>query len=113
MKHTGQAFLIVATGILSACSGPDDSAPPSDASVTADSSSAAAEWPEGPLPRNVLPLAYRLYLTIIPDEPRFGGRVEIDIDIKEPLQSFWIHGRDLNVTSVTLDTGADSPVAGS
>ena len=94
------------------CGKPADTDQQQDPKPQAETSSAGADWPRGPLPRNVIPLAYRLDLTIIPDEPRFSGRVEIDIDIREPLQSFWIHGRDLNVTSVALDAGGEKPVAG-
>jgi aminopeptidase N len=56
----------------------------------------------GPVPLGRLsdvarPLAYRLDLTILPDQPRFVGHAEIEVDVKAKLLSLYLHGRDLNV----------------
>lgn len=53
---------------------------------------------------NVIPEAYRLDLTIVPDRPRFSGRAEIDVIITEPIDEIWLHGRDLQVDRATVIT---------
>ncbi len=65
----------------------------------------AGESPAGRLPGNVLPQAYRLDLSILPDQPRFSGQVEIDVQFSEPLQQIWMHGRGLDVSSAQLVAG--------
>ncbi len=54
--------------------------------------------PLGQLPGDVLPLAYRLDLTLVPDQERFSGVVEIDVDVKQPTQRIFLHGRRLDVS---------------
>jgi cytosol alanyl aminopeptidase len=58
--------------------------------------------PMGPLGPDVTPLAYRLDLKIIPSESRFGGQVQIDVDLAKPKKIIYFHARDLNVTAVTV-----------
>lgn len=53
--------------------------------------------PEGMLPASVTPTDYRLELTIVPDEERFTGRVEIEVRLSEPARQIWLHGEDLMV----------------
>jgi len=60
--------------------------------------------PQGRLPDEVRPLAYRLDLTILPEQPRFSGHVEIDVELRKPLRSLYLHGRDLQVSAVTART---------
>lgn len=54
--------------------------------------------PLGKLDRSVVPRAYRLDLTIDPAAPRFSGHVEIDVDLAEPTDVIYLHGRDLAVS---------------
>ena len=61
--------------------------------------------PPGILPDTVTPTAYRLDFTVDPRQPRFTGHTEIEIQLKAPAQSIWIHGRDLSVTRVQGLTG--------
>lgn len=53
--------------------------------------------PAGPLPRTVLPLRYRLALTIVPQAERFAGEVEIAVELSEPAARIWLHGKNLQV----------------
>jgi aminopeptidase N len=53
--------------------------------------------PRGLLPDVARPLAYRLDLTLLPDQPRFSGHAEIDVQIKAPTSSLYLHGRDLKM----------------
>lgn len=61
--------------------------------------------PRGKLPDAATPVAYRLDMTILPDQPRFTGHDEIDVDVKAPTQHLYMHGRDLKVTSATATAG--------
>lgn len=71
-----------------------------------------AEIPIGPLPRDVMPLHYDVSLNIQPEQPRFSGEVQIQIDIKKACSFFWIHGQNLTVRSSTIQTadGKSIPV---
>ncbi|MFW2390064.1 MAG: M1 family metallopeptidase [Polyangiales bacterium] len=60
----------------------------------------AADLPLGQLPDGVRPVSYRLSLTIIPDEARFGGAAAIEIELDAPTATIWMHGQDLDVTSI-------------
>jgi aminopeptidase N len=65
----------------------------------------AASFPQGLLPDAATPIAYRLDFTILPDQPRFTGHAEIDIDLKAPAKSLFLHGRDLKMAKVTVKAG--------
>lgn len=62
--------------------------------------------PTGKLPDGAVPVAYRLDMTVIPDQARFSGHTEIDIRLKKPAASIYMHGRDLHVTRATVKIGA-------
>jgi len=67
--------------------------------------------PTGKLPEMVAPTAYRLDMTILPDQERFTGHAEIDVDLKQPAASIYMHGRDLHVTRATIRIGRrETPV---
>jgi aminopeptidase N len=67
--------------------------------------------PTGKLPDTVKPITYRLDLTVLPDQPRFTGHAEIDIQLKKASQAIWMHGRDLHVTrAVVTIAGKETPV---
>ncbi|WP_010543849.1 M1 family metallopeptidase [Sphingomonas elodea] len=61
--------------------------------------------PTGKLPDAATPVAYRLDFTIVPEQPRFNGHTEIDIDLKAPATSLWMHGRDLHIAKATVRAG--------
>lgn len=58
-----------------------------------------AEVPRGQLPRNVLPTHYDLSLRIDPRADSFDGEVRIQVRIAEATKRFWMHGRDLDISS--------------
>lgn len=83
--------------VLAAC---EPSAPPQTGEgVPAQRSESTI--PLGQLPGNVEPLHYRIDLTINPDQLRYEGVVEIDIELKAPRREFYIHGKDLKVENIT------------
>ena len=62
--------------------------------------------PEAPpvlqLPRDVHPLHYALEMRIVPDEERFSGTAEIDVQLDEPRDVIWLHGRGLDVRAASI-----------
>ncbi len=60
------------------------------------------EPPTGPLPRNVVPVRYRLGLTIVPDRDGFHGTAEIDVTVEQPTRHIWIHGNRLSIRSAVV-----------
>ncbi|MGB8329267.1 MAG: M1 family metallopeptidase [Polyangiales bacterium] len=56
--------------------------------------------PQGKLPEGVRPTGYRLSLTIVPERDTFSGTAVIDLELDEPSATIWMHGQDLNVTSI-------------
>lgn len=67
--------------------------------------------PTGKLPDTARPLAYRLDLTVLPEQPRFNGHAEIDVELKKPAQAIWMHGRNLHVTRAVVKIGKkETPV---
>ncbi|SNS62669.1 ERAP1-like C-terminal domain-containing protein [Sphingomonas laterariae] len=70
--------------------------------------SAADTIPTGRLPDIAAPIAYRLDLTIDPEQPRFSGHTEIDVDLKRATQTLYIHGRDLKVSKAWAKSGAST-----
>lgn len=67
---------------------------------------AAASPPLGRLPANVTPLAYRIELTVVPEQPRFHGHVEIDVRAQGGETSLYLHGRQLHVSKTSVKQGA-------
>jgi hypothetical protein len=67
--------------------------------------------PTGKLPDMVQPITYRLDMTIVPEQERFSGHAEIDISLKKPAASIYMHGRELHVTRATVRIrGKETPV---
>ncbi len=64
--------------------------------------------PKGRLPDAAKPTAYRLDMTILPDRPRFSGHVEIDVDVKAPVDHLYMHGRGLNVSHAIARVGGEA-----
>ncbi|RYE38881.1 MAG: M1 family peptidase, partial [Hyphomicrobiales bacterium] len=69
-----------------------------------------------PIPLGILsdaatPTAYRLDLTILPDNERFTGHTEIDVTLKGATGSLYMHGRDLKVTSAVAKIGGKTVAA--
>jgi cytosol alanyl aminopeptidase len=58
--------------------------------------------PQGRLPRDAVPVRYRIALRIDPKTERFSGHVEIDVNFLKPRRALFLHGLDLNVSGVTV-----------
>ncbi len=56
------------------------------------------EVPRGLLPAGVTPLSYALELTVLPDEDRFSGHVDIAVALSHPTNHIFLHGQSLDVT---------------
>jgi len=85
------AFLLTACG-QDQPSGVDTAAPP------------AAAIPAGKLGDAVQPTAYRLALTILPEQPDFTGTAEIDVKVAGATKIIYLHGNGLKVSSATATT---------
>lgn len=55
----------------------------------------------GRLPREVTPRAYTLELEIMPGEDGFAGRAQIMVELANPMSQILLHGKALEVSSVT------------
>jgi aminopeptidase N len=77
--------------------------------VTANA--AALEPPQGRLPDNVTPTAYRLDLTVDPSRARFSGHTEIDALLAQPSTVIYLHGNGLRVTRARVTAGTRTVTA--
>lgn len=50
-----------------------------------------------------IPLAYDLTLELDPSEASFVGEVTIDIDVREPLHTVWLHEKDLQISHASVE----------
>ncbi|MEX1251589.1 MAG: M1 family aminopeptidase [Hyphomonas sp.] len=64
--------------------------------------------PTGRLPGIARPVTYRASLDLDPREAHFDGTVEIDIRIEAAATGLWLHGDDLEVSSVTATAGGET-----
>ena len=74
-----------------------DAAPPPDAPAAADDTP-----PKLRLPKTFVPTKYEATLKIDPGQPAFLGIVKIAGDIKARTQIIWLHGRHLQVTTISV-----------
>ncbi len=95
-RRVGYLGIMLFVGLLAACGSESDRVPGADAQP------AAASAARFRLPDTVRPERYRLDLTIIPDTGSFSGHVEIDVEITEPVDIIWLHGKDLDMASATV-----------
>lgn len=71
----------------------------------------APPLPTGQLPDTVKPIAYRVDMTILPEQERFSGHTEIDVELKQAASSIFLHGRDLKVSKAVVKIGKrETPV---
>jgi hypothetical protein len=54
------------------------------------------------LPTSIVPVRYRVELTVIPDKDSFTGTVDIDLNYKEESSVLWLNAEKLKVKSATL-----------
>ncbi len=60
------------------------------------------------LARTVVPSAYRIFLTPDLENATFSGRVEVDIDITEPISTMTLHSLDLELGAATVSADGTS-----
>lgn len=67
--------------------------------------------PTGRLGDAVVPTAYHLDLTLLPDQPTFSGRAAIEVRVAAPTRVIYLHGNGLAVDSATLTPAGGRPLA--
>ncbi len=67
--------------------------------------------PAGRLPRDVVPLAYRLELRIDPAAAGYGGEVRIRVQIAAPTATIWLHARELEIERASVTKAGAEAVA--
>jgi cytosol alanyl aminopeptidase len=55
--------------------------------------------------QNIVPLSYRVELSLSPAEARFTGTVNIRIRIARPAKAVWLHAKKLTIEAVTVTSG--------
>ena len=61
-----------------------------------------SEAPKLRLPTIVRPLKYSADLRMTPGEDHFAGSITIDLDVSQPVSTFWIHGKALVFDHATI-----------
>ncbi len=61
--------------------------------------------PPGKLPDAVRPAHYRLDLQVDPRKTQFVGSVSIDLDFAAAVPGIWLHGKDLDVSHISITAG--------
>ena len=67
--------------------------------------------PEQRLPREVRPLRYALQLNVMPERDGFQGTARIEVELERPARRLWLHARDLEVKSATVESGGAEAAA--
>ena len=67
--------------------------------------------PLGQLPDTVTPTHYRLSLSIDPRQEGFSGEAVIEVEIRVPVSTIWLHGLGLKVQSATISSGGHTAPA--
>jgi len=70
-----------------------------------------AAAPAGQLPDTVIPTRYHLSLNIDPREANFSGRTEIEVTVRAPLRTIWLHGLGLHVSGATVTSDGKTSAA--
>jgi len=78
-----------------------------EAEISPEVNTVADDIPYGQLGTDVIPVSYQLTLNIVPELDQFSGTAIIELEIAEPLDYFYLHGKNLEVSRVQLAT-ADS-----
>ncbi|MFC3202797.1 M1 family metallopeptidase [Alteromonas oceani] len=66
--------------------------------------------PAGKLDDTATPLHYQIHLTIDPDADDFQGKTQITVKLNRDTDMLWLHGKDLDVTSVSLTTAGGEKI---
>jgi aminopeptidase N len=91
--------IVLAFAVLTGCT--KSHTPPTGQGPATDAA-APADVPVGRLDGSVEPGHYSIELRIDPTQEHFSGIVSIDVSIREPSASIWLHGKHLDVSEVYL-----------
>lgn len=72
---------------------------------TALAQSSGEPVPNGRLPTWAVPERYSLALKIDPEQTQFSGRTTIRVQLKQASDHLWLHGKELQVSKVTVKPG--------
>ncbi|MBN4049515.1 M1 family peptidase, partial [bacterium AH-315-N03] len=109
MKRSTLVLALFLTACGGSDSAPDPDPDPQPVQPTAGAETTSAAPENGRLPSDVLPRRYSLTLAIDPTRDRFTGVVEIDVDLPRRMDTIYIHGEGLDVSSVTAtESGRDT-----
>jgi alanyl aminopeptidase len=53
------------------------------------------------LGNNVVPTGYKVSLSLDPVKESFSGTVDIDLRVANPVQTIWLHAKELEITDTT------------
>ena len=101
MRYLAASLLL----LLAACAQQSAFGP---AVQTASAEQLQAAAPAGRLSGVAQPVAYRVDMTVDPRQPRFSGHVEIDVNLETSAPGIWMHGADLDVSSVTVTAAGET-----
>lgn len=100
--------LAVTVLVLSACS--ESTPPAADPPAPVIAPVQSSEPPIGQLGDAVQPVLYGIELRIDPRQDTFSGKVSIEVTLKEPADSIWLHGKGLEVSEVWLNAADGSRI---
>lgn len=66
---------------------------------------AADQPPQLRLPESVAPSSYRVALKLDPAETTFTGRVEIQVDVKQAIETLWLNASQIEISEAKLTAG--------
>jgi alanyl aminopeptidase len=84
--------------------------PPTPASNGVATANGSEARPALRLPADVHPLAEAIELTVRPEQDRFSGRVDIDVQLDHARRVIWLHSRGLHVSAVTVTANGAAPI---
>jgi alanyl aminopeptidase len=104
MRLPGPFWTALLCAVTAACAEAPQKAPPGAAEHAAAAPQTKTNEPPPVLllPRDTHPLHYALAMRIVPDEDRFAGTADIDVQLDQPRDVIWLHGRGLNVREASV-----------
>ncbi len=51
---------------------------------------------------NILPVGYRVALTLDPDKDSFTGSIDMKVDVRKPVKTIWLNANQINVEEASL-----------
>jgi len=65
----------------------------------------SAEPPKLRLGNTVVPKSYSVTLRLVPDQDEFSGRLDIPVEVRQPLQVIWLNATELSISEASLTAG--------